>query len=210
MLLLMLRINKKPRNKFRTTLFSLVALLFMGAGLYLLALVSAPIIMPYVASKKLDPANLPSPQIGQDRVIIPKIGVDIPYSQNESSLNSGAWWRHSDRGSPKKGGNFILAAHRFEIQPTPLATWQKSPFYHIDKLVVGDDIITDYQGKRYGYKVDAIIHVKPTQTEIEATSTTPKLTLYSCTLGGAADGRIVITAKPIGEVVIQSKDRSEI
>lgn len=200
----MLTIRDQPKS---TSLFSrllgLFALTLVAGGLYILSLVSAPIIMPLV-SKPLDPTALASPQPNDNRIIIPKIGVDIPYQPGESALNTGAWWRHPDRGNPSEGGNFILAAHRFEIQPTPQATWEKSPFYHIDKLEVGDEIIIDYQGKRYGYKIDSISNVKPTQVEIEAPSDTAKLTLYSCGLGGAKVDRHAITAQPMGEVVIKS------
>jgi sortase A len=44
--------------------------------------------------------------------------------------------------------------------------------------------------------------VQATQTEIEAPSTEAKLTLYSCELGGADTGRIVVTAKLLGKVKI--------
>ena len=98
--------------------------------------------------------------------------------------------------------NFIIAAHRFSIQPTPLGTIEKSPFYSIDKLVVGDKIIVDYEGARYAYEITATFNVTPNQTEIEAASEEPKLTLYSCELDGSAGGRVVINAKPLGKVAL--------
>lgn len=199
----MLAIKNQPKTSLFSGLFSVVAATLIAGGLYLLSLVSAPIIMPLV-SKPLDPTALASPQFGENRIIIPKIAVDIPYKQGEAALNTGAWWRYPERGNPSQGGNFILAAHRFEMQLTPQATWEKSPFYRIDKLTVGDEIIIDYNGKRYGYKIDSISNVKPTQTEIEAPSDKPKLTLYSCGLGGAKVDRHAITAEPLGEVVIKN------
>ena len=51
-----------------------------------------------------------------------------------------------------------------------------------------------YQYKWYTYTVTKKYNVKPNATEIEAPSETSKLTLYSCSLGGSADGRIVIEA----------------
>ena len=197
----MLKIEK-TKTIFKPSLLTGLAALSLAAGLYVLSLVAAPAVMPILAGP-LDQQALASPQAGANRVIIPKIGVDIVYSEGEAALQNGAWWRHSDRGNPVDGGNFILAAHRFKIQPTPQATWQESPFYHIDKLVEGDEIIIDYNGKRYGYKVDSISTVKPTQIEIEAPSDEAKLTLYSCGLGGASVDRHVLTASPMGEVVIQ-------
>ncbi|HEU0266297.1 MAG TPA: sortase, partial [Candidatus Saccharimonadaceae bacterium] len=106
--------------------------------------------------------------------------------------------------NPVKGGNFIIAAHRFSIEPTPGGTIVHSPFYHIDALQKGDQILIDYDGQRYGYEVSQKETVPPDATQIEAPSNTPKLTLYSCDLTGSAAGRYVIIAKPLGEVTVSS------
>jgi sortase A len=200
----MLSLKSKKSSSVLPKIMTVVGVLLFCSGLYLLTLVGAPVIMPYVMSSSIDPAKLESPKQNDNRIIIPKIGVNISYGEGEKSLNNGAWWRYPERGNPEKGGNFILAAHRFEIQPTPQATWEKSPFYRIEQLSIGDEVIVDYNGKRYGYKIDERKDVKPDQIEIEAASQTPKLTLYSCTLGGAKDGRIVLIAKPLGEVTIKN------
>jgi sortase A len=55
----------------------------------------------------------------------------------------------------------------------------------------------DGKGKRYTYYVDKIFDVKPTQTEIEAPSKDAKLTLYTCSLGGSSDVRLVLIAKQV-------------
>lgn len=175
----------------------LIATIAIAGGLYLLALISAPALTP-AFKKPIDTKSLAEPTINNDRIVIPKISVDIPYSDNETSLDTGSWWRYPERGNPEKGGNFILSAHRFTLWSTVQQTIRKSPFYNIDRLKIGDQIIIDYRGKRYEYVVDNIFDVKPTQTEIEAPSDNPKLTLYTCTLGGSADGRVVLTATPKG------------
>ena len=112
-------------------------------------------------------------------------------------MENGAWWRAPDSGNPKDGGNFVLSAHRFIMGLTPQQTLRKSPFYNIDKLVVGDEITIDYEGERYVYQISKIFAVKPEAIEIENRTDEPQLTLYSCTLGGASDGREVIIAKPV-------------
>lgn len=201
-------IQKKRKRGLRFGVTGALAIALFAGGAYMLMLVTAPVVMPAV--KPIDPAALASPQVKDNRVIIPKIGVNIAYGEGEASLDSGAWWRHPDRGNPVDGGNFILAAHRFEIQPTPQATWEKSPFYHIEKLAVGDEIIIDYEGKRYGYEIDNVNTVKPTQVEVEAPSETAKLTLYSCGLGGASVDRIVLTGKPLGEVTLNSENATRV
>ena len=78
---------------------------------------------------------------------------------------------------------------------TPMQTARKSPLYRIDKLVVGDSIIVDYQHKRYTYRITKISRTPPTNTAIEARTDRPRLTLYTCTLGGSSDGREVIIAE---------------
>lgn len=196
----MLALNQPTKRSWRRRIVTVFAVSLLAGGVYILSLVSAPVLMPLLPSNTLDPAAIAQPEEQRNRIIIPKIGVDIPYAQGEAALDSGAWWRHPDRGNPVDGGNFILAAHRFEIRPTPTDTWRKSPFYRIDKLQVDDEIIVDYNGTRYGYKVASITDVKPTQVEIEAPSDEAKLTLYSCGLGGADVDRIVLTANPLGEV----------
>lgn len=191
--------NNSRKGKINKFVVPIVAILMLVSGLYLLALVYSPAVIPYVA-KPIDPKTLASPNLKDNLVIIPKIGVKIPYGEGEKSLNDGAWWRYPERGNPLKGGNFILAAHRFTMWGTINETVRKSPFYNVDKLKIGDQVIIDYQGKRYLYSIDKIFNVKPDQIEIEAPSSTAKLTLYTCNLGGSADGRVVLTAKPEGEV----------
>lgn len=141
--------------------------------------------------------NVDQPTASQtNQVIIPKIGVQVPfYSGNETVLEKGAWHRYPDRGNPESGGNFILSAHRFNLGWTPRQTRAKSPFYNLHKLREGDAIIVVYNGMQYDYRIVNKFTVKPSEITIENTSDTPKLTLYSCTLKGANDGRDVLEAQ---------------
>lgn len=177
-----------------------LSLIMLAGGLYLLLLVMTPNIPPLYPVEPIDVKKLEEPK--GDRVVIPKIGVDVGIKTGGAeALDDGAWHRFPERGDPEKGGNFILSAHRFEIGFTPSETRRKSPFYHVEKLSVGDQIVVDYNGKRYGYEVTEKYQVKPDRVEIEAPSDEAKLTLYTCTLKGESDGREVIIAKPLGEVV---------
>lgn len=200
----MLHIVQPRRLPFKGFVFIFIALALLLAGGYALLLAAAPSLPMFSSAKPMDVKALEAPKVGKNKIIIPSIGVDIPYSTDgEAALDRGAWWRHPERGNPETGGNFIIAAHRFSIQPTPQATVIKSPFYHLDKLKPGDPIVIDYNGKRYGYKITKTYDVKPTQTEIEAPSSTPKLTLYSCELSGSDAGRVVLDAEPVGEVTLK-------
>ena len=188
--------RKRPHSIARIVLLLLIVCLLLGGG-YLLLLVSAPAIAP-LAIKSIDTKTLPTPKVGDNRIIIPKIGVNIPYGTDGlNSLNHGAWWRYPERGNPIDGGNFIIAAHRFTLEGTVAGTIEKSPFYNLGKLVLNDQILIDYNGKRYTYYVDKIFDFKPTQTEIEAPSKDAKLTLYTCSLGGSSDVRLVLIAKQV-------------
>lgn len=199
----MLTLGQKTNRKRLPLLLPIIGVVILAGGLYVLSLVASPMIAPLVVQKPITVSALPLPEKTENRVVIPKLGVTIPYAPGEASLDQGAQWRYPERGNPERGGNFILAAHRFSIQPTPMGTVEKSPFYNIDKLVVGDKIIIDYLGTRYAYEIDKIFDVKPSQTEIEAETDTAKLTLYSCELGGSEAGRVVITAAPMGKVALE-------
>lgn len=137
-------------------------------------------------------------EIADKRIIIPKIAVKVDiFEGDQSVLDKGAWHRVPQNGNPDKGGNFVVSAHRFVMGRTPGQTKNNSPFYNIDKLKVDDSIFIDWQQKRREYKITKIYDVKPNQVEIEAPSDKAKLTLYTCTLGGSADGRVVIEGEPI-------------
>jgi sortase A len=136
-----------------------------------------------------------TPGLTEQRIYIPRLKLNLTYKTgNATVLRDNAWHRFPERGDPEKGGNFILAGHRFEIGLTPGETRHRSPFYHINKVEIGDYVYSDFNGQRYQYKVTRKYTVKPTQTEIEAPSTTAIMTLYTCTLKGQSDGREVLEA----------------
>lgn len=179
-----------------------LAILMLAAGLYVLITALMPFFMVHtvnptsnttVAKLEATATEIPT----ENRLYIPKIDINLPYEQgDERVMEHGAWWRRPENGNPKDGGNFILSAHRFIMGLTPEQTLRKSPFYNIDKLALDDEITIDYQSERYVYVISKIYAVKPNAVEIENRTDEPQLTLYSCTLGGAADGREVIVATP--------------
>ena len=179
-----------------------LAVLMLAAGLYVLITALMPFFMVHtvnptsnttVAKLEATATEIPT----ENRLYIPKIDINLPYEQgDERVMEHGAWWRRPENGNPKDGGNFILSAHRFIMGLTPEQTLRKSPFYNIDKLALDDEITIDYQSERYVYVISKIYAVKPNAVEIENRTDEPQLTLYSCTLGGAADGREVIVATP--------------
>lgn len=195
-------VKQSGGKRWLNKLLLVVSIACFAGGIYLLVLVLTPNVPVLYPVTEINPKTLPKP--AGDRVYIPKIGVDVPINTGgPEALNDGAWHRYPERGDPVAGGNFILSAHRFSIGLTPGETKKRSPFYHINKLKTGDQILIDFGGKRYGYEITKHTEVKPTQVEIEAPlaeGEEPHMTLYTCTLKGEADGREVYYAKPLGEV----------
>lgn len=176
------------------------------AGAYILVITFAPSVDVFAGpvdatAKKL---TAQKPSLDENRLYIPKINVDVAIvkinGDEKTALEKGAVHRAPESGNPSTGGNFVLAAHRFQLGFTPTQTRQKSPFYHIDQLNTGDQLYVDYYGTRYAYEVTERKDVSPTATEIEGHTETPQLTLYSCELAGPQAGREVVLAKPIGTV----------
>lgn len=188
-------VDEGIRIKRRGGVISLiVAAGLFASGLYLLLLTVAPTLTvpgftaPQVTATEND----------TNRIVIEKIGVDIPFhTGGPEALEKGAWHRFPERGDPEKGGNFILSAHRFQLGITPQQTRAKSPFYNLDKLEKGDKITIKYNNLTYTYEVEEKYDVERTAVEIESPSEAHKLTLYSCSLKGEKDGRIVLEAKQI-------------
>lgn len=181
-------------HRWRQMISLVVAGVLFMSGMYLLLLTFAPAI---------DIPGLGTPQItatenDQNRVVIEKIGVDLPfYTGGAETLEKGAWHRFPERGDPEKGGNFILSAHRFELGVTPQQTRAKSPFYKLDDMNIGDEFTVKFNKKDYTYRVTEKYDVERTAVEIEAPSEAHKLTMYSCSLKGEKDGRIVLEAEQI-------------
>ena len=194
-------LHLEPATKRRKNyILPIIAVIMIASGIYLLALISTPLIMSQtINSKNNSTSQLISKtkdKITENRLYISKIDINLPYaSGGAETMEHGAWWRKPENGNPKDGGNFVLSAHRFIMGLTPQQTLRKSPFYNIDKLTVSDEIVIDYNGVRYIYVISEKRSVKPEAIEIEQRTDQPQLTLYSCTLGGANDGRDVLIAK---------------
>lgn len=185
------------RKRTKRIALTVLPILLLASGVYILLLVIAPSVQkPDISKAWNEPVPQTRAQLTEQRLYIPKLKLNLTYKSGDARvLRDNIWHRFPERGDPEKGGNFILAGHRFEIGLTPGETKRRSPFYHIDMLMQGDKIYADFNGKRYMYEVADRFKVKPDQTEIEAPSNDPKMTLYTCTFRGSADGREVITAR---------------
>jgi sortase A len=192
-------------QKKRKPAFIVVALALFIGGLYLgVNSLGAAVPASVMGETNLVAETLTKrqPDLNEDKLYVPKIGVDVAVVEgvDENSLEGGAWHREPQNGDPVSGGNFVLAAHRFNLGLTPTQTRANSPFYHIDKLEMGDDIYVDYKGVRYAYKVSRLYKVDETKVSIESRTESSLLTMYTCDLGGPEKGREVVEAKPVGTI----------
>ena len=81
------------RRPLRGLVITLAVGLLVG-GLYVLSLVTAPaIIAPVLLQPPIAVTDLPDPSITEDRIVIPKLGVNITYAPGEAALKRGAQWR---------------------------------------------------------------------------------------------------------------------
>ena len=176
-----------------------ICCLALCIGVYVLLVALAPVYMPSHQPKVVTQKLKKPPKTKENRLYIPAIGVDVAIVEGntEAVLEKGAWHRRPENGNPEKGGNFILSAHRFKMGVTPGQTKSKSPFYHLDKLKSGDEILVDYNSKRYEYKITRKYKVDRYAVSIESPSKDAKMTLYSCDLRGEQAGREGIEATPV-------------
>ncbi len=133
------------------------------------------------------PDNVPS----TNRLLIPSMQLDAPIIEGRDAraLRDGPW-RRPNTSTPDKGGNTVIAAHRFTY------TQPRGSFYHLDAVKVGDTIAIFWHAKKYVYIVREIKTVHAADTTIEAPTTSAHLTLYTCTPLWMPKDRLVVIATP--------------
>jgi sortase (surface protein transpeptidase) len=198
-------INGVTKDKRKIRKSTVVVLgLFLIVGLYTSAVFLWPKLPPGVLAANTNIAErLLSEQPGElgDRLFIPQINQDLAINQGDAkALDDGAWWSAPENGNPKEGGNFALSAYHFRWGLTPQQSRNDSPFYHLDKLQIDDEVFVDYDGVRYVYKVTNKYPVPDNVNQIEQRSEQAKLTLYATNSFGGSTGSEVIEAKPVGAV----------
>ncbi len=205
----MMKLEKKIKRKFLKALVAILGLLVVCLTVYIFIFPFYPEIK-YQAWLKIqswqgkmdETANqVPLPtqilplsenlDLG-NRLVIPKIGVDIPVVDSKDSawaLNRGAW-RMPETSTPDKGSNTAIAGHRFKYLPPNNLT-----FYLLDKLAVGDGLAIIWEGKEYTYRVTESKIVLPTQVSVLAPTEKPTLTLITCDPIFSQKNRLIVTAE---------------
>lgn len=123
-------------------------------------------------------AKLEIPAIGVDDIVV--AGIDV------SDLKKGPG-HFPDTPLPGQLGNVAIAGHR---------TTYGAPFFDVDQLVPGDEMIVTTLDGRYVYEVTGTQIVSPSDYEVISTSdpTRAQLTLVSCDPKFTALNRIIVQA----------------
>jgi LPXTG-site transpeptidase (sortase) family protein len=181
-----------------------------AAGVFLLVLLlfKAPVIISqaqYAFSDKPTPAaSAPAAEVvpAENTITIPKINVHAPV-QYEPSIQEGAIQaalqngvvHYGNTALPGQNGNVAIFGHSSNDWWEPGN--YKFVFVLLDKLSPGDQLTIDYNSVRYTYEVTGSRVVEPTDVGVLNPTSTPTLSLITCTPPGTSLRRLVVTAKQI-------------
>jgi LPXTG-site transpeptidase (sortase) family protein len=180
---------------------TLLLVLIIGVNAYTIALPVMPAVLFWYKARhtdtvvrlnnKLHPLQKTggtTTAIEGDRIVIPSMQLDQPiYTGSDMrTLNKGLWLRPV-ASTPDKGGNTVIAGHRFTYS-NPRGT-----LYFLDRVKPGDEIGVFWHGKKYLYRVSESKVVPATATEVESPSAISQLTLYTCTPLWNPKDRLVVT-----------------
>lgn len=144
------------------------------------------------------PEGSQAPPDSRDRVFArlrcPRLQAErfVMRGATEQTLKEGpAWVAFSDQPGP--AGHTLIAGHR------------DTHFEFLKDIRVGDEVILDYQGKSFAYRVRTLQVVRPDSREIVAPAASPTLTLITCypfAWIGPAPKRLLVRAELIGNATL--------
>jgi len=146
------------------------------------------------ATKKIPVQVLKKTKPADNRLVIPKIGVNVPITEGadeEKALWKGVW-HIPGSSNPIDGGNMVLSGHRFRYRPPSNLT-----LYLLNQVRPGDFIIVYWQGKEYDYKVSETKIVPKEQTDVAQPTVEPIITITTCHPLFSTKERLVV----IGEII---------
>lgn len=128
-----------------------------------------------------------------NRLIIETANIDMPLfvSDNQKVLLKGGWM-YSGNSRPDLGGNTVIFGHRWLYKP-PV----KNTFYNLDKVAIGNRFSINWDGKIYNYQVSEIKIVDPTEISVLNPTSSPQVTLITCTPLFSIKQRLVVVGKQI-------------
>lgn len=136
-------------------------------------------------------------------LVIPKINVDeeILEGSNINILNNGGTWRRPNTSDPTLGGNTVIVGHRFGYNGD-------RTFYHLNKLLPGDEFIIFWDKVEYDYRISEIREVTADQIQIENQTEQDQVTLYTCA-GLSAENRFVVIAELVDTINHNEKNEGD-
>lgn len=168
--------------------------------------------MSYSTPGSIEPQNIivdPTTEVEvgpEAKMIIPKINVDAPvvygigpdYNSQMTAMEKGIA-HFSIPGAnavPGQVGNAVFAAH--SSNDAFARGDHKFVFARNEKLIKGDIIYMNYEGKRYTYSVTTTEVVMPNEvSKVQIATNKPMLTLISCVPLGTAEKRLLVFAEQI-------------
>ncbi len=130
----------------------------------------------------------PDPAVGSPvgTIVIQKIGLSMVVVEgtDEAQLQAGPG-HYPGTPLPGEEGNSAIAGHR---------TTYLAPFYSLDALVPGDNIVVTTVQGIFLYQVTGNQVVDPSDVAVVADTTTPQLTLTTCNPRYSASQRLVVHA----------------
>lgn len=145
---------------------------------------AAPFVRQPTSTPASAPSSTPAPPLPSDpgRLVIPKLKVDaaivkIPFLQGQWDLTHLIYdvGLLEGTGFPGRKGNAALSAH------VSLKGRGNGPFYALDKLVPGDEVIVRQADASYTFRVTRSRVVPPTEVSVLDSTDNPTLTLITCT-----------------------------
>ncbi len=153
------------------------------------------------------------PTTYEDRLIIPKIGVNAPIVLSEKGLNAlkGQDWTTLEReiqdglkrgivhypgtAEPGEKGNVFLTGHSSNV------FWEKSEYNSVfallPRLDVGDDIYLFSDQERFHYRITEKKEVSPKDISVLEQGDGKELSLMTCTPVGTRLKRLIVKAELI-------------
>lgn len=145
---------------------------------------TAPVDVPVAPPEQ---AYAPEPIVTIGQIVIPKLGLNAPLGEGISLNNIDRGPSHwPGTALPGRVGNMVIAGHRVT---------HTRPFRYIDALVPGDEVLVDYQDRRFRYVVTGSEVVTPDALSIVNQTPDATGTLFACHPPGSARYRYVVHLK---------------
>ncbi len=157
-------------------------------------------------------SELPSVGPYEDRIVIPKLGENVPIvrpsiaalmkedwkqfeNDIQSALHDGVV-HYPGSARPGQAGNFFLTGHS-SYYPWDDGKY-KDVFARLNELVPGDTYSVYYGGDRHTYRINGKKEVKPSDVTVLDQPTNKRIaTLMTCTPVGTTLRRLIVTAEEI-------------